>query len=1295
MRHFFTLFSILFLSSLTWAQCNLTYSIDSIPANCAGSCDGGITFSYANSGTNAAPYVAVVQNGLGANVDSWTFFNESDIYTFPNICAGNYTLTIQSVFTPACVYSTSIVVTEPTPLVISSVDLVHETSGLSNGEITINATGGVGPYLYSINNGATFQFSNHFTGLDAGTYYTVVQDANGCMVSEAVGVGLIVTTGCEIVASTTPQATSCAGVCDGEIVYEYENLQMISGAPYTVTIEDSDGTVIDVQTHFTQTQTIVFDNLCADTYTITLQGSTCSFIITGTVSTPDAMTVYLNSNNPTFGDANGTAELVVIGGVSPYTYSIDGGTVFQASPEFPNLAEGNYAGLVQDDNGCLWPLDFTLTDQTTCMVGISANTLDMPSCFGNCDGSISYSFNDANAHEVYHVALIQNDVTVQSATFNSASGSSTFTNLCAGVYEVVVTDVLNCSAIANVTVMQPAALNISGISTTNTDAGLDNGTATINATGGQAPYTYSVNGVSYFSSNLFTGLSAGLDTAYVEDANGCGTSFPFVIQKNSSCNFNISLTPDSISCSGMCDGNLSYQFNGSGSDTPFSIKLESNGNVIETAMSPSVTVTGNFSGLCSGIYVLTVGNSSGCEQIAVTAIQGPSPLEVVATTQTASTGNNDGAIFVNVSGGTAPFEYSINNQTTWQSSSAFNSLGAGFYTAWVKDANGCIGAYTLELEDTSSCPFVLDIFATEPTCVNYCDAKLTCTFLDLADNPPFVIQLFQGSTLIDSSPIFPSFSGLHQFTGLCEGGYIVKYIDADGCVDAQQVYIHGPDQIQVTVVDITNASAGESDGSAEIQVTGGTAPYEFTLDFGATWQNENAFNNLDPGVFITMIQDANGCFFLHSFAVNEEPGCNITTTFDLITPISCYDTCDAVIQYSFSEAVNTPPYVVELLTNTGVIETTTFTTNNFTGIWDTLCQGIFSMTVTNGNGCMALMPWLTITMPPNLYLDGLATDASTGQTNGVIELISSGGTGQHEYSIDDVIYQELPVFENMAPGSYLVYLTDGNDCRDTTNFVIGENAACNILLTTLADATVTCPGDCSGAISFDYDDANSNAPYSILLQNSNGEVLGSALGTSSNGTGLFTGLCAGDYEVMVTDASGCQSIASVASIAQPDYLAVDFDVTQPTNGYYNGSFTLNPSGGTPPYEYSTNNQITWSGANTWTNLAAGFYVIYVKDANGCVNVICYVLTEPWVAGAIELNADISVYPNPTEGVVFVNASNIQSALTFDLNGKYLELPTIVAANGIAFDFSSLADGMYVLEITTVSGDVLRTQVVKN
>lgn len=1295
MKHIFTFFSVFFLSSIASAQCNLAYTIDSIPANCAGACDGGITFTYANSGTNAAPYVAVLQNSLGANVDSWTFFNESGAYTFQNICAGSYTLSIQSVFTPACVYNTSIVVTEPTPLVISSIDLVHETSGLSNGEITINASGGILPYQYSIDNGANFQASNQFTGLDAGPYFTVVQDANGCTLAEAVGLGLIVTSGCEVVAAATPQATSCAGTCDGQIVYEYENLQMISGAPYTVTLEDSDGNTLDVQIHATQTQTIVFDNLCADTYTITLQGSSCSFIITGTVLSPDAMTLYVNSDDPAFGLSDGTAELVVIGGVAGYQYSVDGGVTFQPSANFSGLAEGTYLGIVQDANGCLQQQDFTLTDNTPCNLSISASALAAPSCFEACDASISYSYSESNGHEAYSISLFKNEVLIQVASHNSASGNGTFTNLCAGVYDVQLTDGLGCTNTASVTIAQPLPLLISGVTTTASAGNADDGTATINISGGQAPFSYSINDIDYFGSNVFNDLAPGVYVAYVEDVMGCTHNFTFVIQNNLSCNFGITVTTNAASCAGMCDGEIDYSFNGTGSDTPFSIVLEGGGNVIETSVSPSPNVVGNFSGLCPGTYLLTVGNSTGCEQMAAAFIQEPTSISVEAITETASTGNSDGTITVIASGGTAPYEYSIDNQTSWQSTASFTNLAGGGYTAWVKDANGCFGFYSVELEDTSSCAFIMNIETTSTTCANYCNGTLTCLFLDVNDNPPLSIQLFQGTTLVDTSETFNDFAGLHQFTDLCAGAYRVEVMDADGCVDAQEIYIHGPDPIQVLDTDVTDATVGNSDGAAEITITGGTAPYEFTIDNAVTWQNENLFNDLDSGFYIMMIEDANDCFFIHCFVVNEQPGCNITTTFALTSPMSCYDSCDAVIQYSYFEAVNTPPYTVELITNSGVIETTTYSTNNFTGIWDTLCQGIFTMSVTNGNGCMAFMPWLTITLPQDLFLDGVITDASMGLSNGSIELYTTGGSGQHLYSLDAFSYQPSGYFENFAPGTYLAYVMDENDCTDTLNFEIFENAACDISVTTLADAMVPCPGDCSGSISFDYNDANANPPYSIVLSTSSGAVIGSSVSTNTNGVGLFTNLCAGDYAVTVTDASGCQSASSLASIAQPDYFQMDIDAVQPTDGYYNGSFTLTPTGGTPPYQYSTNNQVTWSGINSWSNLAAGFYIIYVKDANGCVQVVCYVLSEPGVASVVELSAHISVYPNPTQGMVFVDAENIQTVSVYDMNGKQIELSVLVAMNGTALDFSNAASGVYILEITTIGGEVVRTQVVKN
>lgn len=1296
MKHIFSLIAILFLSSLTWGQCVLTYSVDSIPASCAGSCDGAIVVTFNNTGTPAAPYVVAFQNSLGVVIGSNTFFAESGTYTFEGVCAGDVTVSFQSYPSPPCFFQETISVTEPAPMVITSVDVIHENIGLFDGEITVNVTGGIIPYNYSINNGGTFQPADQFTGLETGIYFVMVQDDSSCSVSQVVSVGEIISTGCEVIATVAPQPVFCSGTCDGEILYEYENLQMTLGAPYTVTLEDSDGTIIDVQVHAAETQSILFENLCADTYTIILQGSSCTFTISTTVLSPLPMTLWVNSTNPSFGEDDGTAELFAIGGVPGYLYSVDGGGVFQLSPNFSDLPEGTHQAVVQDANGCQQSFDFTLEDNTSCALGITATPASTPSCYSSCDGSLDFVYTDANAHMSYSISLIQYGVTVQTATANSANGSGIFTGVCAGDYTVQITDGLGCVLSDAVTITQPTPLILTSVSTTNTDNGVSTGTATINATGGQTPYTYSLDGTNYFSSNLFSGLSAGVHTAYVQDDNGCAYELMFVINKNSSCDFNIITATNMLSCAGSCDGYIALAFNGTASDAPFSVLLEKDGNIVQTAVGTSSNFVDTLTGLCPGTYLLTIGNSTGCEQLAVAVIQEPSIITVNATTQIASTGNNDGAILVIASGGTAPYEYSIDNQTNWQSSPNFNALGTGSYTTWVKDSNGCLGIYTVEVEDTSSCAFIINITTTSTSCELNCDGILSCTFLDVVTNPPYVIYLSQGVTPLDTSATFTSgFSGLHQFHDLCAGAYKVKVVDAYGCTDEQNVYIHAPAYLGISGLNVVDATAGNSDGSAEILAIGGTAPYEFWLDESATWQNENVFNDLTSGFYVMMVKDANDCFFIHSFTINEQPGCNITTTFFELTPMSCYDSCNAVIQYGYFEAVNTPPYTVELILNTAIMETNTYSTNNFTGTWDSLCLGIYNIVVTNGNGCKSYVPTLTLVRPPDLLLTGTITNATTGMTNGSVELNATGGLGGHEYSIDDILYQGSAFFGDFAPGVYTAYVVDANGCSDFLDFEIFENPSCDIDLLTSSTPVYSCHSDCNGSISFDYDDANNNPPYAVTLMNSAGAIVGSDIGVGSSGNGLFIDLCAGDYAVVVTDASGCQSAANVTTIAQPSYLDVDVDIVHPTDGYYNGSILLTPLGGTGPYEYSTNNQATWTTNNSLLNVAAGFYIIYVRDANGCIVVVCVVLIDGGGVTINELSANISIYPNPTQGMVFVSAQNIQSVIVYDISGKHIELPEIVASNGTALDFSGVASGMYILEITSLDGEVLRTQVVKN
>jgi hypothetical protein len=189
-------------------------------------------------------------------------------------------------------------------------------------------------------------------------------------------------------------------------------------------------------------------------------------------------------------------------------------------------------------------------------------------------------------------------------------------------------------------------------------------------------------------------------------------------------------------------------------------------------------------------------------------------------------------------------------------------------------------------------------------------------------------------------------------------------------------------------------------------------------------------------------------------------------------------------------------------------------------------------------------------------------------------------------------------------------------------------------------------------------------------------------------------VCAGIYVVSVQDANGCASYYTI-QVTQPDYLMVTASQVDATSGNSDGSITLNVSGGTAPYQFSTDGGTTWQASNTLSNLAAGFYIIHVKDANGCMQIICVILGDSNVIGLVELNETISVYPNPTQGLVFIESNDIETVLIYNMNGQVISTSNTFIANGIVIDLAENATGIYLLEVKTINGEIVRTQVVKN
>ena len=159
-------------------------------------------------------------------------------------------------------------------------------------------------------------------------------------------------------------------------------------------------------------------------------------------------------------------------------------------------------------------------------------------------------------------------------------------------------------------------------------------------------------------------------------------------------------------------------------------------------------------------------------------------------------------------------------------------------------------------------------------------------------------------------------------------------------------------------------------------------------------------------------------------------------------------------------------------------------------------------------------------------------------------------------------------------------------------------------------------------------------------------------------------------------------------------MSINASHVNPTAGNSDGSITMNVTGGTPAYEYSIDNQTTWQAGSNFSNLPNGVYIIYVRDLNGCMQIYCVLLGSP-TAAILELNENISVYPNPTNGKIFLDSEMIESAQIYNLNGHVISFDVIKAVNGLAINLESEADGLYILELHLTNGNVLQSQIIKN
>ncbi len=263
-----------------------------------------------------------------------------------------------------------------------------------------------------------------------------------------------------------------------------------------------------------------FINLAAGSYSIAAKnatGCTGSATFTLVATNPCAgitITVSGTTVNPTSTLTTNGSIIAIASGSSGFTFNLNGGT-FQASGNFTNLGVGTYTVLAKDVNGCTGSTVFILTAPNPCagvLISVTAITVN-PTSGGASDGSISASATGSSGF-----------------TFNINGGafqaSGNFTNLSQGTYTIIAKDLNGCTGSASFTLAAPnpcagITINVSNGVTGNRPCENANGSIIATGSGGTGPYTYSINGGIFQSSNSFSGLNAAVYSVTAKDANGC------------------------------------------------------------------------------------------------------------------------------------------------------------------------------------------------------------------------------------------------------------------------------------------------------------------------------------------------------------------------------------------------------------------------------------------------------------------------------------------------------------------------------------------------------------------------------------------------------------------------------------------------------------------------------------------------------------------------------------------------------------------------------------------------------
>ena len=502
--------------------------------------------------------------------------------------------------------------------------------------------------------------------------------------------------------------------------------------------------------------------------------------------------------------------------------------------------------------------------------------------------------------------------------------------------------------------------------------------------------------------------------------------------------------------------------------------------------------------------------------------------------------------------------------------------------------------------------------------------------------------------------------------------FTVTGTDGNGCENTGQVTVTvNPLPVVDSVSYTPPSSCVVNDAMISIYASGGTAPLKYSIDNGSNYFSNSVFTGLGTGVYSIDVSDTNGCTVSDGFLVITVAGAPVASISTQNDPL-CANSCDGNATATLTGGMSPFTYLWD--GNTGGQTTATA---------DSLCAGIFSVTITDSIGCSDSILTSVLTDPILLTVTVSTIQSYCGMSNGSATATPSGGTGTYTYQWDSNAGNQLTATANgLVAGIYYVTVTDTNGCMDTALAVVSTSGPLPPVITKVDP---TCNAGCDGQITVTQ--SGGFPPFSYQWDDP---------ATQTNATA--TGMCSGIYTVTVTDDSLCVMMAS-GILTDPPALTGTISSNPASALGCTGDATVTPSDTTGimyQWDAAANNQTTAIAIN----LCVGSYCVTITDMNNCTWDTCTSVTTGLdiVDG---LGYTYTVYPNPNRGLFNLTIeSSVTHLVRFTICnylGQEVYNEPIVQFDKsytVEIDLRGYSDGVYNLQIVSEMGIVNKKMIIE-